>query len=130
VPNGAVLAHHKDFKPAILVCSDRQAVRFSNLRWRAPETLPPAPKWCYINLPGMPEGIIVTEGEDFESVFEIERRIEPSKSNFRPWLWLLVPALWSPVDDGDVQRLLLPSITKRPIAGCEDLKVAVCILLH
>src|SRR5439155_17594161 len=98
VPNGAVLAHHKDFKPAILVCPDRQAVCISNLSWRAPETFPLAPKWCYINLPGMPEGSIVAEGEGFEPVFEIERCLEPSKADFGPWLWLPLRALMSPND--------------------------------
>src|SRR5262245_8487548 len=83
VPSGAVLAHHKDFKSAILVCPDRQAVCFSKLNWRAPETLPLTPKWCYINLPGMLEGAVVTERKDFESVLEIERRLEPRQSNFR-----------------------------------------------
>src|SRR5512135_3237404 len=82
----------------------------------------------------MPEGAIVTEADDFEMVSEwasdIDRCLEPSKSNFRPWLWLLVPALMSPFDGADVQRLLLPSITKGSVAGREDLEVAVCILLH
>jgi hypothetical protein len=130
VPNGAVLAHHRDFKLAILVCPDRQAVRCSNLRWRAPETLPRAPTWWFIHLPGMPEGAIVTTGEDVELVLEIERGLEPGQSNFRLWLWLLVPGLMSPNDPvRPLAPALLPAMTKRFVAGRADLKVAVCILL-
>jgi hypothetical protein len=131
VPNGAVLAHHKDFKPAILVCPDRQAVGCPNLSWRAPETLPRAPKGWFIHLPGMPEGAIVTQGEDCEWVCPIERGLEPGQSNFRLWLWLLVPARMSPNDPGrPLAPARLPSMTTRFVAGREDLKVAVCILLH
>ena len=89
------------------------------------------PKAPSTYLPGMPEGTILTECEDFKSVFEIERCLEPSESNFRSWPGLLVPSLMSP--NNPVRPLppsLLPSITKRPVAGREDLKVAVCILLH
>jgi hypothetical protein len=74
----------------------------------------------------MPEGAIVAEGEDFDSsACEVECCLEPSKSKFR--LWLRVPALMSP---HRAVRRLLPSITERSVARCEDLKVAVWISLH
>jgi hypothetical protein len=79
---------------------------------------------------GIPDIAIITEGEDFESVLEIELCLKPGKSNSSLYLWLLVPGLTSPLDKKDVQRLLLPSITKRSVAGREDLKMAVSILLH
>jgi hypothetical protein len=131
MPNVVVQAHHKRFKSAILICPDRQVIFRSNLRWWASETLPLAPKWCYVNLPGMPKVAIVAEGEHFDFSVErssdIERCLEPSNSNCRVWLWLRVPALMPP---GVAVRRLLPSIAKCSIAGRKDLKVAVCILLH
>jgi hypothetical protein len=78
----------------------------------------------------MPEGAIVTTGEDVELVLEIERGLKPGQSNFRVWLWLLVPGLMSPNDPvRPLAPALLPSMTKRFVAGRADLKVAVCILL-
>ena len=68
MPNVVVLAHHEHFEPAILVCPDCQVIFRSDLRWRASETLPFAPKRCLINLPGMPECAVVTEAEHFEFV--------------------------------------------------------------
>jgi hypothetical protein len=65
VPNGTVLADYKDLKPAILICPDRQAVCFPKLRWRASQTVPKAPIRLFINLPGMPERAIISEGVNF-----------------------------------------------------------------
>ena len=128
VPNGAVLANQKDFQPPILICPDRQAICLSNLDCRHPQTLPFAPKGRYINLPGIPQGAIVTQRESFKPVVEIECCIEPNNSNCIRWLWFRVPALTSPRTAGK-NRHLLPPVTKRAVARRECFKVAICIFL-
>lgn len=131
MPNGAVLARHEDLEPAILVGPDRQAVFFPNPSRRTPKTLPLAPKGRDIDLPGVPEGAIVTKSEGFQLLLEIERRLEPGQSNVRPRFRLLVPTLMAPSDPvRTLPPYLLPSIAEGSIARRKDLQVAVCIPLH
>ena len=61
MPDGTIFAREKHFEPAILVCADGKAVCFPDFGRRSAQALPSAPKWSLVDLPGVPEGAVVTE---------------------------------------------------------------------
>ena len=122
VPNGAVLAHHKDLKPPILVCPDRQVVCFSNLRLAGSPGSPTCSKMVLRQSARHARGRHRRRRRRLRVVVElpadIERCLEPSKSNCRLWFWLCVPALMPPVDT-HVQRLSCHRLQNAPLPGAK-----------